>query len=61
MKKSLINIFEILLLKERYHQNCQTVFAAEGMDELTYSNLKSAHNLTHVEISSHQRNILKNI
>ena len=35
MNTSLLNMFHILLLVERYHQNSQAVLAAAGVNGLT--------------------------
>ena len=35
MNNSPTNIFQILLLLERYHKNCQAVLAASGLNVLT--------------------------
>ena len=36
MNNSPSNIFEILLLLQRYHQNCQAVLVATGMNGLNF-------------------------
>ena len=36
MKNSLSNIFNILLLLARYHQNCQVVLATTGINGLDF-------------------------
>ena len=37
------NIFQIMLLSERYHQICQTVLAAVGINGLTQACLGIPH------------------
>ena len=45
MNASPSNIFQILVLLERYHHNCQAVLAATGMDGFINSCLGLTENL----------------
>ena len=52
MNNSPSHICEILILLERYHQNCQAVFAATGMNGLILNKYNKITSDSHVMYGS---------